>query len=155
MLSCDILGQQIVEQLADSLTTALNQTIPDLASILSPAAKDTEFTDMAREIIGNNAASDDSVAPTATSPKDAADPAYNQVGRDLIYWDLINAVFIGTDGGIDWNKAKEEGGKFVAFAAKMLGNSQQSFASFATSAEPSQQYRAALETVCKVSHSIT
>lgn len=108
---------------------------------------------MAKGIIGRdgnkNAAP---TAPGATWPKDAADPAYSQVGRDLIYWDLINAVFVGTDGGIDWDKAKGEAGKSTAFALKMLGNSQQTFASLATSAEPSQQYRVALEAVCKVSH---
>ncbi|RSL45987.1 hypothetical protein CEP53_010517 [Fusarium sp. AF-6] len=152
----DILGQQIVEQLADSLTTALNQTIPALVSNLSPVSKSSAFTDMAKGIIGNrNAALDNGVAPTGQRATNA-DPAYNQVGRDLIYWDLINAVFIGTDSGIDWDKAKGEAGKPspTAFAAKMLGNSQQSFASLATSAEPSQQYRAALETVCKITTGI-
>ncbi|RSM20290.1 hypothetical protein CDV31_000784 [Fusarium ambrosium] len=152
----DILGQQIVEQLADSLTTALNQAIPTLVSNLSPVSKSSTFTDMAKGIIGNrNAALDNSVAPTGSSATNA-DPAYNQVGRDLIYWDLINAVFIGSDGGIDWDKAKGEAGKPspTAFAAKMLGNSQQSFASLATSSEPSQQYRAALETVCKIATGI-
>ncbi|KAL2682382.1 hypothetical protein Neosp_006832 [[Neocosmospora] mangrovei] len=117
----DILGERIVEQLVDSLTTALNQAIS---------------------------------SPSATSPKDAADPAYSQVGRDLIYWDLISAVFIGTDGGIDWDKAKEEAGKSTAFAAKMLGNSQQAFGSLATPAEPSQQYKAALETVSNIAAGI-
>ncbi|RMJ18622.1 hypothetical protein CDV36_001733 [Fusarium kuroshium] len=152
----DILGQQIVEQLADSLTTALNQTIPTLVSNLSPVSKSSAFTDMARGIIGNKSAVlDNGVAPTGPSATNA-DPAYNQVGRDLIYWDLINAVFISSDGGIDWDKAKGEAGKPSppAFAAKMLGNSQQSFASLATSAEPSQQYRAALETVCKIATGI-
>ncbi|RSL93882.1 hypothetical protein CEP52_012978 [Fusarium oligoseptatum] len=151
----DILGQQIVEQLADSLTTALNQTIPALVSNLSPVSKSSTFTDMAKDIIGKSAASDNGVAPTGPSANNA-DPAYNQVGRDLIYWDLINAVFVGTDGGIDWDKAKGEAGKPgpAAFAAKMLGNSLQSFASLATSTEPSQQYRAALETVCKIATGI-
>ncbi|KAJ4232276.1 hypothetical protein NW759_002664 [Fusarium solani] len=160
----DILGERIVEQLADSLTTALNQAIPALVSNLSPAAKATAYTDMAKGIIGRdgnkNAASNNSVAPTApnapsaTRPKDATDPAYNQVGRDLIYWDLVNAVFIGTDGGVDWDKAKGEAGQSTAFAAKMLGNSQRLFASLATSAEPSQQYKVALETVCKIATGI-
>lgn len=158
MFSWDILGERIVEQLADSLTTALNQAIPTLASNLSPVAKATEYANMAKGIIGqsdnNNATPDNGVvtASSATSPKDAADPAYNQVGRDLIYWGLINAIFIGVDGGIDWDKANGEAGKSTAFAAKMLGNSQQTFASLATSAEPSQQYKVALETVCKVIH---
>ncbi|KAJ4185163.1 hypothetical protein NW755_008606 [Fusarium falciforme] len=162
----DILGERIVEQLADSLTTALNQAIPALVSNLSPVAKASAYTDMAKSIIGKdgnkNATPDNGVAPapnapSATRPKDAADTAYNQVGRDLIYWDLINSVFIGTDGGIDWDKAKGEAGKPgqpTAFAAKMLGNSQQLFASLATSAEPSQQYKAALETVCKIATGI-
>ncbi|WAO91180.1 Hypothetical protein NCS54_00863700 [Fusarium falciforme] len=162
----DIIGERIVEQLADSLTTALNQAIPALVSNLSPVAKASAYTDMAKSIIGKdgnkNATPDNGVAPapnapSATRPKDAADPAYNQVGRGLIYWDLINAVFIGTDGGIDWDKAKGEAGKPgqpTAFAAKMLGNLQQLFASLATSAEPSQQYKAALETVCKIATGI-
>ncbi|EEU39662.1 uncharacterized protein NECHADRAFT_43968 [Fusarium vanettenii 77-13-4] len=156
----DILGERIVEQLADSLTTALNQAIPTLASNLSPVAKATEYANMAKGIIGqsdnNNATPDNGVvtASSATSPKDAADPAYNQVGRDLIYWGLINAIFIGVDGGIDWDKANGEAGKSTAFAAKMLGNSQQTFASLATSAEPSQQYKVALETVCKITAGI-
>ena len=158
MFSWDILGERIVEQLVDGLTTALSQAIPTLASNLSPVAKATEYANMAKGIIGqssnNIATADNGLAPalSATRPKDAADPAYNQAGRDLIYWDLINAIFIGTDGGLDWDKAKAEAGKSTAFAVKMLGNSQQLFASLATSAEPSQQYKAALETVCKVSH---
>ncbi|KAJ4309210.1 hypothetical protein N0V84_011631 [Fusarium piperis] len=155
----DIVGQQIVRQLTDSLTTALNQAVPGLVSNLSPVAKAPALTDVVKGIIGkapNNNPGTNSVAgpnaPSATRPKDAADPAYSQVGRDLIYWHLIKAVFIGTDNGIDWDKAK--GDATIAFASKMLGNSQKQFASLATSTEPSQKYKAALELVYKVSTGI-
>ncbi|KAF9769556.1 hypothetical protein IL306_013020 [Fusarium sp. DS 682] len=109
----DIVGQQIVEKLADSLTTTLNQTMP---------------------------------TPSASKPKDVEDPAYSQVVRDLIYWELLSTAFIGTNDGIDWEKA----GQAMAFAAKMLAHSQKTFASLATGAEPSQQYRSALDTACKI-----
>lgn len=157
MFSWGIVGQQIVGQLADSLTTALNQAIPTLASALNPVRKASTYADMVKNMIGkvpsNTQGTNGTAAPSATQPKDAADPAYSQVGRDLVYWHLIKVVLFGTDNGIDWSKARGE--STIAFTAKMLGNSQRQFASLATSAEPSQQYKAALESVCKVSHVIT
>ena len=116
----DVFGQQIVRQLADSLTTAINQAIP---------------------------------APAVTRPKDADDPAYNQAARDLPFFELVDGVFVGDDGGIDWDKAKGEPGKAdpsIAFAAKMLQSSKTVLASLATSAEPSKTYSSALATACEV-----
>ncbi|KAF5567941.1 hypothetical protein FNAPI_517 [Fusarium napiforme] len=113
----DIVGRQIVEKLADSLTTALNQAMP---------------------------------VPNADKPKDANDPAYSQVVRDLIYWELLSTAFVGTTDGIAWDKA----GQATAFAAKMLAHSQKSFGSLASSSEPSQRYKSALDSACRIANGI-
>ncbi|KAL5589601.1 hypothetical protein FOVSG1_011468 [Fusarium oxysporum f. sp. vasinfectum] len=86
----DIVGRQVVEKLADSLATALNQAMP---------------------------------TPSASKPKDADDPAYSQVMRDLIYWELLSTAFVGTNDGIAWDRT----GQAATFAAKMLAHSQKSF----------------------------
>ncbi|KAG9495125.1 hypothetical protein J7337_013360 [Fusarium musae] len=97
----DIVSRQIVEKLADSLATALDQAMP---------------------------------VPSASKPKDANDPAYSQVVRDLIYWELLSTAFVGTTDGIAWDKA----GQAMTFAAKMLAHSQKSFGSRASSSDPKQ-----------------
>ena len=108
------MGRQIVEKLADSLTTALNQAMS---------------------------------TPSASKPKDANDPAYSQVVQDLIYWELLSTAFVGTTDGIAWDKA----GQVTTFASKMLAQGQKSFGSLASSSEPSQQYKSALDSACRVS----
>ncbi|KAF5612376.1 uncharacterized protein FSUBG_1453 [Fusarium subglutinans] len=108
----EIVGRQIVEKLADSLATALNQSMS---------------------------------TPSASKPKDPNDPAYSQVVRDLIYWELLSTAFVGTTDGIAWDKA----GQVTTFAAKMLAQSQKSFGSLASSSEPSQQYKSALDSACR------
>ena len=167
----DILGQQIVGQLADSLTTALNQAIPALVQNLNPIAKAGAITNMASGLLKGDKKGDTPAAgqpaptptqpnvaansPSSTRPKDADDPAYSQVSRDLIYWDLINADF-GADGGVNWEKARGEAGKpaqSTSFASKMLENSKKSFA--AGSGDPSKKYTEALATASKVTQPIS
>ncbi|WKT53204.1 hypothetical protein QSH57_003766 [Fusarium oxysporum f. sp. vasinfectum] len=111
----DIVGRQVVEKLADSLATALNQAMP---------------------------------TPSASKPNDADDPAYSQVVRDLIYWELLSTAFVGTTDGIAWDRA----GQAATFAAKMLAHSQKSFGSLASGSEPSQQYKSALDSVCRIAN---
>lgn len=167
----DVVGQQIVAQLTDSLTTALNQAIPALVDSLNPVANAKKFASLAGSLIHGNerekpneasSTNGDAGAPAAdryisspaiTRPKDADDPAYNQAARDLPFFELVNGVFIGDTGGINWDKAKGEPRKAnlsIAFAAKMLQSSKTVFASLATSAESSKTYNAALATACEV-----
>ncbi|TVY60191.1 hypothetical protein Focb16_v003509 [Fusarium oxysporum f. sp. cubense] len=113
----DIVGRQVVEKLADSLATALNQAMP---------------------------------TPSASKPKDADDPAYSQVMRDLIYWELLSTAFVGTTDGIAWDRA----GQAATFASKMLAHSQKSFGALASGSESSQQYKSALDSVCRIANGI-
>ncbi|PNP83963.1 hypothetical protein FNYG_02651 [Fusarium nygamai] len=89
-------------------------------------------------------------SPSASKPKDANDPAYSQVVRDMIYWELLRTAFVGTTDGIAWDKA----GQATTFAAKMLAHSQKSFGSLASSSEPSQQYKSALDSACRIGNGI-
>ncbi|KAI3580140.1 hypothetical protein IWW34DRAFT_804767 [Fusarium oxysporum f. sp. albedinis] len=88
--------------------------------------------------------------PSASKPKDADDPAYSQVVRDLIYWELLSTAFVGTTDGIAWDRT----GQVATFAAKMLAHSQKSFGSLASGSEPSQQYKSALDSVCRIANGI-
>ncbi|KAF4503485.1 hypothetical protein FAGAP_266 [Fusarium agapanthi] len=88
--------------------------------------------------------------PSAGKPKDSNDPAYSQVVRDLIYWELLSTAFVGTTDGVAWDKA----GQVTTFAAKMLAQSQKSFGSLASSSEPSQQYKSALDSACSIGKAI-
>ncbi|EXK29056.1 hypothetical protein FOMG_14895 [Fusarium oxysporum f. sp. melonis 26406] len=103
----DIVGRQVVEKLADSFATALNQAMP---------------------------------TPSAT-----------QVVRDLIYWELLSTAFVGTTDGI----ARDRAGQAATFPAKMLAHSQKSFGALASGSEPSQQYKSALDSVCRVKVTLT
>ena len=146
----DVLGQQIVRQFADSLTIALNQAIPALVDSLNPIADAKAFAGGDGSVL---AADRHINSPAVTRPKDADDPAYNQAARDLPFFELVNGVFVGDDGGIDWDKAKGEPRKAnpsIAFAANMLQSSKTVLASLATSAEPSKTYSSALATACEV-----
>ena len=146
----DILGQQIVRQFADSLNIALNQAIPALVDSLNPIADAKAFAGGD----GSAPAADRHInSPAVTRRKDADDPAYNQAARDLPFLELVNGVFVGDDGRIDWDKAKGEPRKAnssIAFGAKMLQSSKAVFASLATLAEPSKAYSSALATACEV-----
>ncbi|WJG37291.1 uncharacterized protein FOBCDRAFT_254525 [Fusarium oxysporum Fo47] len=88
--------------------------------------------------------------PSASKPKDADDPAYSQIVRDLIYWELLSTAFVGTTDGIAWDRT----GQVATFAAKMLAHSQKSFGSLASGSEPSQQYKSALDSVCRIANGI-
>ncbi|RKK10047.1 hypothetical protein BFJ66_g11789 [Fusarium oxysporum f. sp. cepae] len=88
--------------------------------------------------------------PSASKPKDADDPAYSQVVRDLIYWELLSTAFVGTTDGIAWYRT----GQVATFAAKMLAHSQKSSGSLASGSEPSQQYKSALDSVCMIANGI-
>ncbi|KAF5597027.1 hypothetical protein FPANT_4181 [Fusarium pseudoanthophilum] len=88
--------------------------------------------------------------PSTSKPKDANDPAYSQVVRDLIYWELLSTAFVGTTDGVAWDKASQA----TTFVAKMLGQSQKSFGSLASSSEPSQRYKSALDSACRIANGI-
>lgn len=113
--SWDLLGQQIVGQFADSFTTALNAAIPALVDNLNPIAKAKAVIgavgDLKNGLQGESSngqpatggpSADVSTKPVANSPsntrpKDADDPAYTQVARDLPFYQLLGGFFIGSD----------------------------------------------------------
>lgn len=162
----DLLGQQVVGALADTLNTALNAVIPALVDNMNPIAKVKVAAGLASGLIHGdkqqpqangtaaggvqNVPTTNSAPPTSpavTRIQDADDPAYAQVARDLPFFELISGIFIGESDGVDWDKAQGEPTKqnqSIAFAAKMLQSSQSSYASLATSAEPSKTYTQAL-----------
>ena len=162
----DLLGQQVVGALADNLNTAINAVIPALVDNMNLIGKAKAAAGLASDLFhgdkqqpqangmaaggAQNIPTTNSAPPTSpaiTRTQDADDPAYAQAARDLPFFELVSGIFIGESGGVDWDKAQGEATKpnqSIAFAAKMLRNSQSSYASLATSAEPSKTYTQAL-----------
>ena len=162
MCSWDIMGQQIVGDLAHCLTTALNAAIPALVDTLNPMKK----LKAAGDVVGsfahpkdNKPDGGDSDAPPpvkprpTAAPKAAADPAYAEVLKVTTYLSGLKAIVQNKENDIDWDLASGEDGakSSVAFIKEMLGDQQKSFGSLKTNEEPSNTLSNILEVTTKVS----
>ncbi|RFN45623.1 hypothetical protein FIE12Z_10125 [Fusarium flagelliforme] len=121
----DMMGQQIVSDLAGAVTSALNAAIPTLTNSLTPMVKPS--------------------AGIIPVPKDATDPAYTVVQMISAFLSTLHVIVAGQkDGGINWEMAKSSySSKFgesstINFVIEMLRDAKQRFRSLATSQEPSQ-----------------
>jgi hypothetical protein len=158
----DILGQQVVGALADTVTTALGQVVSGLANNLNPVARAEAGVGMFRDLIhgGKHEETDKDVAtpkaPPArksTAPQHSTDPAYATIKTAILHFSLINAVVNGKDGGIDWEMASGADGasdKSIFVALELLKDAQASFAKVATSEEPSETLKSSMAAAIKV-----
>ncbi|KAI8623310.1 hypothetical protein F5Y19DRAFT_458989 [Xylariaceae sp. FL1651] len=154
----DLLGQQIVGDLANSLSTGLSQAIPILIQSVGPLGK----ARMGAQIIGslNNSPLDSRDASASqislvnsvnAKPREgdlrrmnlpeATDPAYAEVCRVMTYLAGLKAIVIGNDGDINWELAKGDKGNTessVKFLEIMISKAKDDFKLGPTAAEPSQ-----------------
>ena len=165
------MGQQIVGDLANCLTTALNQAIPALVDNLNPMAKakagasivggflhpKAEPGDSKPPVI-NGSSPSTSDGPPSTLPPAAADPAYSEVLKLTTYLAALSSIVVGKDGNINWEMAKGDGTgqgakSSIKFLATMLGDAKTRFGRVATDAQPSSSMNTILDTCFRVSTS--
>ncbi|KAI1171833.1 hypothetical protein F4777DRAFT_593418 [Nemania sp. FL0916] len=164
----DILGQQVVGALAETVTTALSQVVSAVAFKVNPVAAAKSGMDMFSDLIhgGKNKSADGSAPPTPKAPpapksmvpKHSVDPAYSTIKKDIIYFDLISKVLTkGKDGGVDWDMAAGTDGtsdRSVYLALAMLKDSQGSYQSISTGEEPSRTLLSVLEVAVTVATAV-
>ncbi|KAF9552933.1 hypothetical protein CPC08DRAFT_673678, partial [Agrocybe pediades] len=157
----DILAQQVVGDLAGSVTTALNQAIPALVDNLNPMAKAKAATNILGGIVnpgqdgkGDNRArtKKSSQGPPQAVPKKIQDPAYPEVSKDVTLFSIMKAIVDGSESGgqIDWEKARgEAGGKSsIKYLVTMFGDAKKRFDTVSTEEEASTTLTEIL-TVCE------
>lgn len=166
------MGQQIVSNLADCVTTALNQAIPVLVDRMNPLKKVKAGADIVGGFLhpkkeGTESAPEgkEAISPPQTPaqqnvrPQESTDPAYSQVIKDLMYLNTLNVILTsGPEGDIDWEKAR--GGSSdpdktssVSFVQTLLSDAKESFATMATAKAPSKTYMSVLSVSEKVRYS--
>ncbi|KAI8670659.1 hypothetical protein NCS57_00538300 [Fusarium keratoplasticum] len=121
----DILGQQVVRELADFVSTSFGQLLESYSQNLLPDRRGapTEYV-RKRQLL-------------------YTDPAYAEVKRNIVYFELINAVVNGGD-----MRSPES----LSFAKQMLSEAKNSFQYPATREEPSQQLLSALDNAINIAN---
>ncbi|TVY67615.1 hypothetical protein Focb16_v002486 [Fusarium oxysporum f. sp. cubense] len=156
----DIMGQQIVGDLAGAVTGALNAAIPALLNNLNPMAKlsaganlvggflhpdKKDDTDNNNNNSAGGGAAVSAAQPPSPVPKKATDPGYAEIQKISAFLSTLQVIVAGQkDGDINWEMAKSgdssKGGakSAIKFVVTMLSDAKDRFAPLATSDEPSQ-----------------
>ncbi|KAF4286776.1 hypothetical protein KXX16_001349 [Aspergillus fumigatus] len=166
----DILGQQIVGELADTLTTALGQAITAYTSNLNPVARAEKGVEMFEDVVngGKNAPKSGEAPPPpppappkpkSPLPQYSDDPAYVQVKPAMVYLTVLNALLTsGKDGGVNWESAvdsPDKPDKTASFTSKMLKDTLERFEESATENPHSQKLLEVLQTATEVANAVT
>ncbi|CZT44825.1 uncharacterized protein RSE6_05064 [Rhynchosporium secalis] len=168
----DLMGQQIVGDLAGALTTALNAAIPALLDNLNPMAKIKSGAGIVGSFVhpsketGTPTANGNGTSPTApvTQPQtlipQATDPAYSHVIKINTFLSTMHVILNGKDGNINWdmaaqgNESKEGARSSIKFLQTMFDDHKKLFNTIATAEEPSQTLRTILEVSARVAAEI-
>ncbi|KAL5589346.1 hypothetical protein FOVSG1_011213 [Fusarium oxysporum f. sp. vasinfectum] len=166
----DIMGQQIVGDLAGAVTGALNAAIPALLNNLNPMAKISAGAGLVGGFLhpdkkddnnNNNSASGGAAVSSnqtpSPAPKKATDPGYAEIQKISAFLSTLQVIVAGQkDGDINWEMAKSgdssKGGakSAIKFVVTMLEDAKQRFAPLVTSDEPSQTLVQILDVSLKV-----
>jgi hypothetical protein len=87
-----------------------------------------------------------------------ADPAFSQIKKDMIWFNILREVFpVIPGGGVDWDKAKREatvgkakGKTFLFVVESGFAGATDAFSNLTTDSEPGTTYVAALEGINEV-----
>ena len=171
------MGQQIVGDLANCVTTALAQAIPALIDNMNPVAKAKAGANIVGGFLNSK---DDSKGVSSTAvtngtptslgspspsgmppavPPMAADPAYSEVLQSATYLAALSSIINGEDGNIDWELARGDGAdanvkSSVKFLSTMLSDCKTRFSRVATNAEPSVALTTVLDVTSRVSEDV-
>jgi hypothetical protein len=93
-----------------------------------------------------------------SSAQFVADPAFSQIKKDMIWFNLLKEVVPAIPGGgVDWNKAKRKatvgkakGRTFLSVVESGFAGATDAFRNLATDSKPSTKYVAALEGINEV-----
>ncbi|KAL2061472.1 hypothetical protein VTL71DRAFT_6849 [Oculimacula yallundae] len=161
----DLMGQQIVGDLAGALTMGLNAAFPALMESLNPMAKFKTGADIVGSFINpskefgapvtnGSGSSTTSVTRSQALPPQAADPAYNYIIKLHALFSTIYAILNGSDGNINWHMAVQGDGEGlksgIMFLQTMMQSHKEWFKTVATTEEPSQTLRTILDVSARV-----
>ena len=166
-LGWEVVGQQFVAGLGQTINNALNACIPALVAKLNPVAQVGQAVDIfksSKDQSGKATGSEEDVSAKGTPsqqpqvlPADYNDPAYAAVGAVADVSTILLAMLTaGKDGGVDWSTARPKPGESkqgAGYVLSMLEFSQGQFKS--SNRPPSQKFSTALTQILKVEQSCT
>lgn len=152
----DLVGQQIVGKLADTLITVGGQALKAYAESQNPVFAAEEGTKLFEAADRKGDLPKQPAKQQSTDPKTSKDPAYVDVKPALVYLNSLNALlFKGEGGGVNWeevaNATADNPKNSAQYVSKMLVSTRDSFKEKATEQEPSQQLLGVLNTSIHVS----
>ncbi|KAL7619532.1 hypothetical protein AAE478_010072 [Parahypoxylon ruwenzoriense] len=168
LLRWSLLGQQIVGDLANSLSLGLAHTIPALIHGVGRLGMVIAGQQSLKSLGNSSLGSESASGPQANAnsgegdcrrmgPKKAVDPAYSEVGRVMTYLAALKGIVTGDDGDVDWEKAKGDrtnANSSVKFLELMISKSKDDFQSVSTTAKPSRKLKRVLSVCFKVASEI-
>ncbi|VUC27244.1 unnamed protein product [Clonostachys rosea] len=161
----DIMGQQIVGDLAQCVNTALSSSIPTFPDSLSPMKKLNATVDVVGSFVRKDAATNPHGPPPpiqprpSPAPQNSNDPAYSEAIKLTTWLSALKAIVKSKDGGVDWDKAKGDGStdgsrSSIKYLQAMFNKHMTQFSMVATSADPSQVLTTVLKTCVRISSEI-
>lgn len=162
----DIVGQQIVSELAGAATTALKAMMPALVMSVNPVAGGLSQLGSLTGKGGSSAGNSDNTSGNTSNTQKGAvqdsalrptvDQAAVALQKDMTYIELLSAIVNGPSGNIDWEKANAKDAanvkSSIGFIANMLADAKSRFARLDSSTETSQKVKTILDTTAQVSY---
>lgn len=160
----DLVGQELVSKLGDTLITAAGQALKAYTENMNPTARASTGLNMFENLEDGGKQNEDGSTtktippptpqPESPEPKNSNDPAYVDIKPAMVYLKLLNAIlFQGPDGGVKWDEVAnttEDATSSALFVSQMLKHAGQDFATKATTNEPSVQFQKVLSVSIKV-----
>lgn len=146
----DLVGQEIVGKLADTLITAGGQLLKGYAESQNPMLAAEDGMKLFEEADRKGPKPTPPAKHQSTDPKTSKDPAYVDVNPALVYLNSLNALlFKGQGGGVNWEEvsdATDHPSNSAQYISQMLVSTFDSFKKKATEEAPSQELLGILNT---------
>ncbi|EFR01506.1 hypothetical protein MGYG_04514 [Nannizzia gypsea CBS 118893] len=159
----DLVGQEIVGKLGDTVITALGQLATAYTENMNYTARAEEAEKMFKDFNkkgGNDNGSGNTPLPTPEPkakvplPQDSTDPAYVQIKPAIVYLRVLYSIlFKGQGGGINWDEVSTttgSGSKSLLYTLQMLKNARDQFIEVATDKDPSVKFKSVLQTSIQI-----
>ncbi|GBF61114.1 hypothetical protein TMEN_3584 [Trichophyton mentagrophytes] len=159
----DLVGQEIVGKLGDTLVTALGQLATAYTENMNYTARAEEaeklfkdFNKKGNDGSGNGNAPLPTPEPKAKVPlpQNSTDPAYVQIKPAIVYLRVLYSIlFKGKGGGINWDEVSTttgSGSKSLLYTLQMLKNARDQFTEVATDKDPSVKFKQVLQTSIQI-----
>ncbi|KMQ42512.1 hypothetical protein HL42_6800 [Trichophyton rubrum] len=159
----DLVGQEIVGKLGDTLVTALGQLATAYTENMNYTARAEEaeklfkdFNKKGNDGSGNGNPPLPTPEPKAKAPlpQNSTDPAYVQIKPTIVYLRVLYSIlFKGNGGGINWDEVSTttgSGSKSLLYTLQMLKNARDQFIEVTTDKDPSVKFKQVLQTSIQI-----